>query len=414
MSNILLMTSVYPMPNDVSLNSTSVCHYFAKEWTKMGHNVLCVHIYPIYSKLLYLLVKFCKSKIGSISGVYVAANRYKEDNFYVIDNVTVYRCPSYKLLPLWKLSSKEISKDAKRILDFCDSLNFKPDYITNHLSHQNVKIVCKLKEYFPDAITCSVSHGANKELRLYSPLKYRSIINSIDIWGFRSLPIKNNFQSIYGNYMSTFLCYSGIDGNIISQPRKTFDKSKFKFIYVGSLIKRKYPKTLVKSISYAYRNNANFTLTYVGEGDEKEAIIRQAQKCGIENAVRFTGFLPRNKVYEEMYNSDCFIMVSKNESFGLVYLEAMSQGCITIASRNEGMEGIIQHGENGFLCDPGNYIELSNIIKYIVSLPENKLKDISKKAIDTAKGMTSYQVALKYIETLQQVNRKQNAVKKML
>ena len=42
-------------------------------------------------------------------------------------------------------------------------------------------------------------------------------------------------------------------------------------------------------------------------------------------------------------------MISKNEAFGLVYLEAMLAGCI-VASRN-GIDGIIIDGYNGFLCD---------------------------------------------------------------
>ena len=60
---------------------------------------------------------------------------------------------------------------------------------------------------------------------------------------------------------------------------------------------------------------------------------------------------------------DVFIMISKNETFGLVYLEAMAVGCITIASRQEGFDGIIKHGYNGFLCEAGNQEELEKLIK---------------------------------------------------
>ena len=42
-------------------------------------------------------------------------------------------------------------------------------------------------------------------------------------------------------------------------------------------------------------------------------------------------------------------MISQGEAFGLVYLEAMARGCITIASRGEGFDGIIKDGINGFL-----------------------------------------------------------------
>ena len=46
------------------------------------------------------------------------------------------------------------------------------------------------------------------------------------------------------------------------------------------------------------------------------------------------------------------------KTFGLVYLEAMARGCITVASRDEGFDGIIQDGVNGFLCKSGDETEL--------------------------------------------------------
>ena len=67
-------------------------------------------------------------------------------------------------------------------------------------------------------------------------------------------------------------------------------------------------------------------------------------------------------------------MISKEETFGLVYLEAMSMGCITIASKNEGMEGIIIDGENGFLCTAGDDDELASII------PDSEHDDEVEKA----------------------------------
>ena len=60
--------------------------------------------------------------------------------------------------------------------------------------------------------------------------------------------------------------------------------------------------------------------------------------------------MKREEVIRQMDNHDVFVMISRNETFGLVYLEAMARGCITIASRNEGFDGVIEHGVNGFLC----------------------------------------------------------------
>lgn len=93
-------------------------------------------------------------------------------------------------------------------------------------------------------------------------------------------------------------------------------------------------------------------------------------------------------------------MISEEETFGLVYLEAMSMGCITIASRNEGMEGIIVDGKNGFLCKAGDEHELASIINKINQMPQDKLNEISINAIKTAKELTDDKVAEHYINSI--------------
>lgn len=93
-------------------------------------------------------------------------------------------------------------------------------------------------------------------------------------------------------------------------------------------------------------------------------------------------------------------MISKAEIFGLVYLEAMAKGCIVIASRNEGIDGIIKDGVNGFLCKAGNVDELSSIISKIKSMSQDELCAISKSAVETAREMTDYKVAERYINSV--------------
>ena len=93
-------------------------------------------------------------------------------------------------------------------------------------------------------------------------------------------------------------------------------------------------------------------------------------------------------------------MISKNEAFGLVYLEAMAAGCITIASRNEGFDGVIKDGVNGFLCEAGNIKELSEIINKINALSIEEKKEISINAMNTARSLTNRKAAKKYLSSL--------------
>lgn len=78
----------------------------------------------------------------------------------------------------------------------------------------------------------------------------------------------------------------------------------------------------------------------------------------------------------------------------------MAKGCITIASKNEGMDGIITNGENGFLCEAGNIENLSKQILEISNLKEAEKEKISLKATETAKKLTDKNVAEEYMQNL--------------
>ena len=101
-----------------------------------------------------------------------------------------------------------------------------------------------------------------------------------------------------------------------------------------------------------------------------------------------------------MYQSDVFALVSEKEVFGLVYLEAMLQGCIVIAAKGGGVDGIIIDGVNGFLCEQGNSKELSGIISKILRMTDAERKQISDNAAETATQYSDSQVAKMYLSNI--------------
>ena len=121
---------------------------------------------------------------------------------------------------------------------------------------------------------------------------------------------------------------------------------------------------------------------------------------GIDNKIILKGHLKRDDVIRELDSAEVFIMISKRETFGLVYLEAMARGCIVVASKDEGMEGIIKHGYNGYLCNAGNPDALAKIIKEIKELPLDELNKISHAALLTAREMTDKKMAENYINVI--------------
>ena len=170
-----------------------------------------------------------------------------------------------------------------------------------------------------------------------------------------------------------------------------------KYLYVGNLSKRKYPIKVLEAIA---EEKTTFKLEYVGSGDERFAITTMANRLGVPDNIKLYGRVDRDKVAKIMEDSECFIMISKAETFGLVYLEAMAKGCLVIASKDEGMDGIIKDGINGFLCEAGNSKALSHIIQKIDKmLPEEKIV-MAKNAIETAKAMTDRLMSDHYLEFL--------------
>ena len=98
-------------------------------------------------------------------------------------------------------------------------------------------------------------------------------------------------------------------------------------------------------------------------------------------------------------------MNSKGEVFGLVYLEAMLANCITVASLNEGMDGIITHGKDGYLVHAGNTDELTKVIRNIQSLNYSAAKKIAESGYVTACSFTDSAVAKKYLESIEDWNK---------
>ena len=112
------------------------------------------------------------------------------------------------------------------------------------------------------------------------------------------------------------------------------------------------------------------------------------------------GWIPRDQIIEEYDNADCLIMISEGEAYGLVYLEAMARGCLTIASIGEGFDGVIIDGINGFLCKAGDADDLAARIMKINVMPTEERVRVSQEAIKTAKSLTDEKAAERYVNEI--------------
>ncbi len=126
-------------------------------------------------------------------------------------------------------------------------------------------------------------------------------------------------------------------------------KQPLSFIQVGHLLKQKRFDVTIRAFAKICAAHPAATLTIIGHGSERQALETLCAELKVAHAVRFLGQLPNREVLAEMAKHQFFVMPSVREGFGIVYLEAMACGCITIGTEGEGIGDLIVSGENGFL-----------------------------------------------------------------
>lgn len=394
-NKVLLLTSLYPSDDIKILNNTSVCHYFAKEWMALGYDVRVIFCYHCYPAIFYPVLRFLSKILADKSGIAVMTENSTSVHNYILHGIEVSRIPVRKNRPGGIFPQKELIRVSDEIYNILAKEGFVPDIILGHFLHPAIDLITLLKNKYPSAKTAVSIHGKEEALEK----KTEKMLGNIDLMGYRSYPIQRVFESFYGGH-PFFMCPSGVPEEYIIPSQRIFQKPAKTFIYVGSFMERKYPSLLIPAISRAY-GDEEYSVTYVGDGNGKELIDKEVEKANAVNKVNFTGRLNRDDVKQQLDRADVFIMISRLETFGLVYLEAMARGCIVVASKDEGMEGIIQNGVNGFLCEAGNVKELTAVVKAIKSLSLEELSSISEAGRQTALKMTDKKVAKEYISNFE-------------
>lgn len=127
-------------------------------------------------------------------------------------------------------------------------------------------------------------------------------------------------------------------------------KRKNQVISVGRLSPEKGFDRLLFIWKEFLDNNENYILKIVGDGQEKERLIQLAKSLNISDSVVFTGYLSNDETVNEIRKSKVYAMTSVHEAFGIVLLEAITQGTPIIAyDVRVGPRSIIKDGYNGFL-----------------------------------------------------------------
>lgn len=137
----------------------------------------------------------------------------------------------------------------------------------------------------------------------------------------------------------------------------------FTFFSLAFLEGEKGMDVLIKAFA-KYFKNTNTKLIIGGDGSQKEYLINLAKELQIDRQMEFLGALSREEVSNYMSRCNTFVLASKYETFGVVYIEALASGKPVIGTYNGGAEDIINE-DNGLLVKVNDIDDLGNAMKYI-------------------------------------------------
>lgn len=171
--------------------------------------------------------------------------------------------------------------------------------------------------------------------------------------------------------------------------RKKEDHKTIELLWIARYLKWKHPMLAIKSIEQLKKEGYTIHLTMIGGIDNNDHFSRKIyNKCksyiyshGLINEISMIGNIPNCEVSEKIRNSDILLFTSdRNEGWGAVLNEAMSNGCAVIASNMIGsVPYLIKNNTDGVIFKNKSLKDLINKIRFLIDNPDKRF-DISKNA----------------------------------
>lgn len=342
---ILLITDSYPVFNEEEYSTLPIKN-FVQNWESQGHEIRII-------KPNFLIESFLNHK------TYTKTGMYKN-----IENLNY-------LLPF----TDDIKKKIRTL--------FAPDIVISHGS---------LGTIFTNKLGCSFSvavHNSDIEIltnplfQIYFKPELEKAYEKAQKIACPTIVLKEKFLKFYPQYKKkTFVAPCGISPDFINKRIWIEEeKEKIKILTFGDSIKQNNIDKIIETCE----NIDRIELTVIG-GNKKKL-----EKLSLK--IILTEPLSHQEILQKMKNSDIFILPTKKETFGLMYLESMANGCITICSKKESLDGIIKDSFNGFLCE-----DVEKTLKRVIDFPDKNW--IINNAYETISNLSDNKASTHYINCL--------------
>lgn len=189
-----------------------------------------------------------------------------------------------------------------------------------------------------------------------------------------------------------FVIPNGVDefwiDNKIKQSKTYSSESAVKILYVGKIDKEKNLKLTLEAVNKLSAEGYDVQYTVVGKIINKSVYDLLIKN----NRVKYISHCTKKELINIYRANDLFVMPSLHETFGVVYVEAMTQGLPVVYTRREGFDGQFIDGMVGYAVDSHSSDELVYVIKNIME----KYRDISDKCLENVEIFDWNEITKKY------------------
>lgn len=184
----------------------------------------------------------------------------------------------------------------------------------------------------------------------------------------------------------------------IGYPKVLPNKKSLNVLFVGEIADNKNIPFLISTFNNWSVNGFEFIIRIVGKVKQTKSGLKNYEELtklltGYPNVEFFRDVSDKTKLKEYYREADLFCMVSRHETFGLVYIESMSQGTPVLYTNGEGIDGYFAQGEVGY---PVEYNDV-NGAREKVTLILNNYSTISANCISYTKQFSKEKVTENYI-----------------
>lgn len=334
--------------------------------------------------------RFCEVAVIHGQGKRWQRERYRF-SLSVEDNLKVLRF-KYREIPLFPSYASYV-KGVVLAFEMLVSEGFKPDIIHANIYKTGVPANIIKKRYkIPYVLTEHYSGYARKTMNRKKLKQAKIGMENADF----VLPVSNSLKKDIRSY--------GINGNFEVVPNVVSDHFFYnpsarntsdikKMLCVAAMHPKKNYPTLINACKIIYNSRQDWQLDIVGEGEKMEEYKKMVSCLSLEGHIHFLGGRQKTEIAEMMQSSDFFVLPSRYETFGVVFIEALSSGLPVVATDICSIPEIINES-NGILVDPDSPEKLADAMLFMM---DNSDKYDREKLSRDAKSKYSYDVIGKQI-----------------